>query len=212
MISQEQAESLKKQLLSQLENSSIQNKEEIKASITEMNKDELEEFLIKNNLIKSSNSEIAPGKCIFCSIADSKIPSYKIGENMEAVAVLEINPISKGHVIIIPKIHSDKTPEASIELATEVSERIKTLKPKSIEVIPATVMGHGILNVLPVYSNETMNSQRKRADEKELQELYKILTEKKDVDNKKSSWAKKSRKPRAKKISEKKNWLPRRIP
>ena len=35
-------------------------------------------------------------------IIEEKIPSYKIQEN-KAVAVLEINPISEGHTIVIPK-------------------------------------------------------------------------------------------------------------
>ncbi|MBI2044968.1 HIT domain-containing protein [Candidatus Pacearchaeota archaeon] len=206
MLSQEQSEKIKKELLQQVKNSNLPNKEEISGAITAMNSEELEAFIKQ----QSANQQ---QECIFCSIADGKIPSYKIGENSEAVAVLEINPITKGHAIIIPKIHSDQTAKASIELAAEISEKMKSLRPKSIEVIPSTVIGHGILNVLPVYSNETMGSPRKKANERELQELFKILTEKTEfLGGEKASTPKKSNKSRLKRITDKKMWLPRRIP
>ncbi len=208
MLSQEQVEKIKKELLQQVERANVPNKKELTDSIKAMNSEELEDFINRQNASQTQ-------ECIFCSIIDSKIPSYKIGENAEAIAVLEINPISRGHSIIIPKIHSDKTPPASIQLAKEISEKIKALKPKSVEVIPSTVMGHGILNVLPVYDNETMSSPKKRAEEKELQETYLILTNKKETSDKgkdKSSKPKKPRKPRTKKLNDKKMWLPRRTP
>ena len=205
MLSKEQMEKIKANLLNQVEAMNVPNKKELVESIKAMDSEELEDFVNRQNASQDQ-------ECILCSIADSKIPSYKIGENAEAIAVLEINPISKGHVMIIPKIHSDKTPKAAIELAKEISEKIKSLKPKNIEVVPSTVMGHGILNVFPVYDNETIGSPRKKAEEKELQEVYKILNGKKEVDDKKSSKSKKPRKPRAKKLNDKKMWLPRRIP
>ena len=203
MLSKEQTEKIKINLLKQVEAMNVPNKNEIADSIKAMNSEELEEFVNQQNAAQDQ-------ECILCSIADSKIPSYKVGENAEAIAVLEINPISRGHLMIIPKIHSDKIPKAAIELATEMSEKIKTLKPKNIEVIPSAFMGHGILNVLPVYNNETMNSPKKKAEEKELQELYKILIEKKESSGKEKS--SKPKKPRPKKISGKKTWLPRRMP
>ena len=206
MLSKEQTEKIKINLLKQVEAMNVPNKNEIADSIKAMNSEELEEFVNQQNAAQGQ-------ECILCSIADSKIPSYKVGENAEAVAVLEINPISRGHLMIIPKIHSDKIPKAAIELATEMSEKIKTLKPKNIEVIPSAFMGHGTLNVLPVYNNETMNSPKKKADEKDLQELYKILIERQESSgNEKSSKPKRPRKPRPKKISDKKTWLPRRMP
>lgn len=43
--------------------------------------------------------------CIFCKIAKGEIPSKKIYEDEEVLAFLDINPISKGHSLIIPKKH-----------------------------------------------------------------------------------------------------------
>jgi histidine triad (HIT) family protein len=43
--------------------------------------------------------------CIFCDIIDEKAPCYKIYEDELSLAILDINPFSKGHCLIIPKRH-----------------------------------------------------------------------------------------------------------
>ena len=44
--------------------------------------------------------------CIFCKIVKGEVPSYKIYENADVFAFLDINPYAKGHVLVIPKRHS----------------------------------------------------------------------------------------------------------
>ncbi len=43
--------------------------------------------------------------CIFCKIVAGEIPSYKVYEDESVVAFLDIEPISKGHTLIVPKKH-----------------------------------------------------------------------------------------------------------
>jgi len=43
--------------------------------------------------------------CIFCQIVSGKIPAEKIYENNNALAFLDINPLCRGHVLVIPKKH-----------------------------------------------------------------------------------------------------------
>ena len=43
--------------------------------------------------------------CIFCKIANSKIPSDKVYENENVYAFRDLNPVAPTHVLIIPKIH-----------------------------------------------------------------------------------------------------------
>jgi histidine triad (HIT) family protein len=213
MLPQEQIEQIKKQLISQLEQSNVPNKEEIKNSINMMNAEQLEEFLKKNNLIKTSEgvggqSDVVgtqPQQCIFCSIISGDIQSYKIDENKNAIAILEINPISKAHTLIIPKEHilsSEKIPQTVFSLAKKIAKKIKTkFKPKDVIISSSNLFGHEIINVLPIYKDETINSQRQQAKPEELEKLQKILEKKTRM----------VRKPKTKKIEEK-LWLPRRIP
>lgn len=45
--------------------------------------------------------------CIFCQIAEGKIPSYKIYEDDNYLAFLDIQPFAWGHTLVIPKKHYD---------------------------------------------------------------------------------------------------------
>ena len=44
--------------------------------------------------------------CIFCKIVKGEIPSYKVYEDEDVLAFLDINQISKGHTLVIPKEHT----------------------------------------------------------------------------------------------------------
>ena len=208
MLSQEQIEQIKKQLLQQVESSFPEEKKEFaKQQIESMNAEQLEEFLEKNKLMKSQKDSSQGQECVFCSIISENIQSYKVDENKDAIAILEINPISKGHTLIIPKQHissSEKIPPSVFSLAQEIRKKIKTkFKPKDTRILSSNLFGHEIINVLPVYENETINSKRNKAKPEELEKIKKILEEKPKK--------KIIRKPRTKKLNEK-IWLPKRIP
>ena len=154
-----------------------------KQQIEAMNEEELEKFLKQNNLIKKgAQKNPAEQKNIFRSIAEDQIPSHKIDENKYALAVLEINPISKGHIILIPKqeINSvEKIPQAVFSLAKKISKRIKSkLKPKEVKIASSNAFGEYILNIFPVYENESLTSQRYHANEQELKEMQEKLEKK----------------------------------
>jgi histidine triad (HIT) family protein len=206
MLTSEQTDQIKKQLIAQIEKSFPEDRKEFaKKQIENMNSEKLEEFLKKNQLIKT---EEKTGGCVFCSIVSGDINSYKIDENKKAVAVLEINPVSKGHVIIIPKEHlpsSEKVPATVFSLAKDIAKRLKTkLKPKTTEISSSNLFGHEIINVIPLYGDENIK-EKYSAKPEELSELQKIL-----IKSKKTPTAKKI-KPISEK-PDKKIWLPKRIP
>ena len=45
--------------------------------------------------------------CIFCKIIAGEIPSAKVYEDELVYAFLDISPINKGHVLVIPKEHHE---------------------------------------------------------------------------------------------------------
>ena len=45
--------------------------------------------------------------CIFCKIVNGEIPSHKVYEDEATLAFLDINPVSDGHTLVIPKKHSE---------------------------------------------------------------------------------------------------------
>jgi len=46
-----------------------------------------------------------PEECVFCKIIREEIPSYKVYEDENFIAFLDINPRSPGHIQVIPKEH-----------------------------------------------------------------------------------------------------------
>jgi histidine triad (HIT) family protein len=44
--------------------------------------------------------------CIFCKIINGEIPAFKVYEDRKVVAFEDINPVSKGHTLVIPKTHA----------------------------------------------------------------------------------------------------------
>jgi len=212
MLSQEQTEQVKKQLIQQIKNSFPEDKKELaKNQIEAMNSEQLETFLEKNKLIKTEEVRNlgSAQQCIFCSIVFGNMASYKIDENDRAIAVLEINPISKGHILVIPKEHissSEKLPKEVFSLAREVSKKIKTkLKPKKVNISSSNLFGHEVINIFPIYENETPTSERRREEPEELEKLQKSLRK----ESRKKTPEKIKHKP---KKLEDKLWLPKRIP
>lgn len=44
-------------------------------------------------------------ECVFCKIVNGEVPCYKVWEDENVLAFLDIHPSSKGHTLIIPKNH-----------------------------------------------------------------------------------------------------------
>jgi histidine triad (HIT) family protein len=70
--------------------------------------------------------------CIFCKIVRGEIPSFKVYEDERVFAFMDINPISNGHTLIIPKVHAENiwemTPEdlsAVMNAAKKIGEAIR---------------------------------------------------------------------------------------
>ena len=57
------------------------------------------------NMSPEELQELQRQQCIFCQIISSKIPSKKIYEDSTCLAVLDINPAAKGHLLLLPKEH-----------------------------------------------------------------------------------------------------------
>jgi len=208
MITEGQLPGIKKKLIEEVEKTfPADKKQEITAQIQAMDATQVEQVLAQNQQFQAEGGKSAQ-KCIFCSIVSGEIPTNRLDENKKAIATLEINPISKGHSLIIPREHIDspeKMPKEAKELAEKVSTIIKEkLKPKEIEIIEGNLFGHEIINILPIYDKETINSERKPAKPEELEELKALL----EVKIKKKA----IQKPKIKRLTSKKLWLPKRIP
>ncbi|MCP4296551.1 MAG: HIT family protein [Proteobacteria bacterium] len=95
--------------------------------------------------------------CIFCKIVKGDIPCFKVYEDDRILAFEDVNPISEGHTLIIPKAHAENIWEISgedltaIHLASKkVADAIKeVLSPAGVAVLQLN--GRGVNQVVMHY-------------------------------------------------------------
>ncbi len=63
--------------------------------------------------------------CLFCKIANKKIPAEIIYEDDNALSFLDIHPISPGHAVVILKIHTENILELNDELIKPLFKAVK---------------------------------------------------------------------------------------
>ena len=99
--------------------------------------------------------------CIFCKIIKGEIPSYKVYEDKNFLAFLDINPRNKGHTLVIPKKHYrwvwdipniDKYYKVVGKIANAIRKSLKT------EFIVSLVLGeevpHAHVWLVPRFEND----------------------------------------------------------
>ena len=103
---------------------------------------------------------------IFSKIIAGEIPSYKIAENDKFFAFLDIFPLREGHVLVVPKIETDKFFDLSDDYLSEMlvfAKPIAKAIEKSfscnrcgLEVIGLEVP-HAHLHLIPINSANDLN-------------------------------------------------------
>ena len=89
------------------------------------------------------------GECIFCKIIRGEIPSFKVHEDGDTFTFMDINPINRGHVLVIPKHHSKDIYESSADWigrtfagAGRIARAVqKTVNPDGINILQANGPG-----------------------------------------------------------------------
>lgn len=65
--------------------------------------------------------------CVFCAIVAGTAPAIRVYEDADYLALLDIRPFTRGHTLVIPKLHSvdlTDTPAATLAGMTAVGQRI----------------------------------------------------------------------------------------
>ena len=53
--------------------------------------------------------------CIFCAIVAGELPAILIASDERAIAFMDINPATRGHALVIPRVHSQDIHEIAAE-------------------------------------------------------------------------------------------------
>jgi histidine triad (HIT) family protein len=84
--------------------------------------------------------------CIFCKIIKGEIPCNKVYEDKEFLAFLDIRPISKGHVLIVPKVHCKDLLDFPKSEEKNLVEVIKKVAAAAVKATGAEGFNVGINN------------------------------------------------------------------
>ncbi|WP_139957712.1 HIT family protein [Flavicella sediminum] len=84
---------------------------------------------------------------IFTKIIKGEIPSYKISENENFFAFLDINPNAKGHTLVIPKKQVDKLFDLDEQTYTELFAYTKKVAAAIEKVIPCNRVGLTVIGL-----------------------------------------------------------------
>ena len=126
---------------------------------------------------------------IFSKIAAGEIPSYKCAESEQFYAFLDINPLVKGHTLVIPRREVDYIFDMEDEelaeyqvFAKKVAKAVKAACPciKVAQVVIGLEVRHAHIHLIPMNSEADVDFKREKLkpSEDELKEISdRIYTE-----------------------------------
>ena len=117
--------------------------------------------------------------CIFCKIINGDIPSYTLYENDYVKCFLDVNPLSDGHTLIVPKKHFKDLYDIDIETLNEIFKASKIvcelinkkLNSNGIRI----VQNNGVLQEVKHYHMHVLPNYAEN-NNKTLDEIFNLLT------------------------------------
>lgn len=130
--------------------------------------------------------------CIFCKIIGGEVPAFKIYEDANFLAFLDVNPRTKGHTLVIPKHHAStllELPDNHVRGIFLVVKKVagaltKTLGAKAFTIgsnngeLSGQVVSHLHLHIIPRYDSDKHHAGFESAfpvDEEEKTRLNEIV-------------------------------------
>ena len=123
--------------------------------------------------------------CIFCAIAAGEIPSFKVYEDDDVLAYLDINPFTRGHTLVIPKGHSAGLLDTDDAVLAAVVARVRKVAARLKEALPCDgfnilqnngeaagqTVKHLHFHIVPRYAGEPLVFESHKGDMEELKAL-----------------------------------------
>ncbi|MCJ7840416.1 HIT family protein [Lederbergia sp. NSJ-179] len=81
--------------------------------------------------------------CIFCKIINGELPSAKVFENDDVLAFLDLSQVTKGHTLVIPKLHN----ETIFDLDADTAKKLFAVVPAIARAIQSEFQPKG-LNII----------------------------------------------------------------
>lgn len=126
--------------------------------------------------------------CIFCKIAKGEIPAIKVLDEELVLAFMDINPSSRGHMLVIPKRHAENIFEISEGDLAAVTSAVRrcayavkeALKAEGITVLQLNgkasdqLVPHLHVHIMPRWENDGMSVSQWEMGKGNIEELQEI--------------------------------------
>lgn len=122
---------------------------------------------------------------IFSKIIAGEIPSYKVYEDQYVCAFLDINPIQKGHTLVVPKVDVDQLFDLDEVMYDKVMHRVRyiaqVLKGKFncarvCVLVEGYAIPHAHVHLIPTNTPDDFDKKHLyKATEEELKEVQALL-------------------------------------
>lgn len=108
---------------------------------------------------------------IFSKIISGEIPCYKIAENDQFLAFLDILPVAKGHCLVVPKKEVDYYFDLDDQMMSDIHLFAKQVAKKIKKVVPCIKVGvavvglevpHAHIHLIPMNTIGDINFQKER--------------------------------------------------
>ncbi len=117
--------------------------------------------------------------CIFCKIIKGEIPSQTIYANDYVKVVMDINPSSNGHCLVLPKKHYTDFTEMDNEMMGHINDAAKLVKEKLYSALNPDGLGlhvnYGIVQVVKHYHLHLIPVYKVKQAIKPIDEIYNTI-------------------------------------
>jgi len=133
-------------------------------------------------------------ECIFCKIIDGEIPAVRVLDEELVVAFMDINPSSKGHMLVVPKNHAEnifEIPESDLTALIKAVKRCakaakEALNAEGITILQLNgkasdqIVPHFHIHIIPRWENDGLSVstwEMKPGDMEQIQDIAKKIRE-----------------------------------
>ncbi|MCL6500514.1 MAG: HIT family protein [Candidatus Pacearchaeota archaeon] len=125
--------------------------------------------------------------CIFCKIIKGEIPCYKVYEDKDFIAFLDINPVNMGHTLVVPRKHFETVLDIEKWRFGEIMKLTKKLSQRIINATKADgfelcinnkkaagqLVPHLHIHIMPRFKNDGLkfNWPTKKFSQAEMQKI-----------------------------------------
>jgi histidine triad (HIT) family protein len=133
-------------------------------------------------------------ECIFCKIVSGEIPAVKVLDEELVVAFMDINPSSKGHMLVVPKNHAEnifEIPESDLATLIKAVKKCAVaakdvLRAEGVTILQLNgkasdqIVPHLHIHVIPRWENDGLSVstwEMKPGDMEEIQDIARKIRE-----------------------------------